>query len=148
VAIPAKICYKYKMPIGRRISCAFPAFASALAVALLSTGMALAAESTGAATKKSLPAQLDRKSRELSPSALGMETDKSHGYEPGDDKSDTKRPGEFKFGDNTLHIDANKNDPIPPVGLESNGQAVINKAPTEPVLQPSYFGFRLTTPIR
>ena len=96
--------------------------------------------------KKSSTVKHDRKSRELSPDALGMNTRNSHGYEPGD-KPD-RRPDEFKFGDNTLHIDANKNDPTPPVGLESNGQAVINKAPTQPALQPSYFGLRLTTPIR
>jgi hypothetical protein len=142
------------MPSGQLISRALRTFAAVAAIAVLSTGAVIAAESTGALSKKpavtakkTAAVKSDRKSRELSPSALGMDTDKSHGYEPGD-KSDLKRPDEFKFGDNTLHLDANKNDPTPPVGLEQNGQTVLNKAPTEPVLQPSYFGLRLTTPIR
>lgn len=84
------------------------------------------------------------KSTELSPSALGIETT-SHGYEPGDEKA--KKPGEFDLGGNTLHIDADKKDPTPPVGFEANSQTVLNKAPTEPLLQPSYLGLRLTTPI-
>jgi hypothetical protein len=84
------------------------------------------------------------KSSELSPSALGMETP-SHGYEPGDEKA--KKPGEFELGGQTLHIDADKKEPTPPVGFEANSQTVLNKAPTEPLLQPSYLGLRLTTPI-
>jgi hypothetical protein len=142
------------MPCGWLISRALRIFSAIAAIAVLSIGTAIAAESTGAlpnkpvvTSKKAAAVKRDRKSRELSPSALGMENDKSHGFEPGD-KADLKRPDEFKFGDNTLHLDANKNDPTPPVGLEQNGQAVLNKAPTEPALQPSYFGLRLTTPIR
>ncbi len=136
------------MPFSGQILSTLRTVTAIVAAVVLSTGAVLAGSSTDGATKNSAPIRLDPKASELPPSALGMEADESHGYEPGDDKSDTKRPGEFKFGDNTLHIDANKNDPVPPVGLESNGQAVINKAPTEPALQPSYFGFRLTTPIR
>ena len=142
------------MPSCWLISRALRTFSAIAAVAVLSTGAVIAAESTGSVPKKpavtgkkAAAAKQDRKTHEMSPSALGIETDKSHGYEPGD-KPDTKRPDEFKFGDNTLHIDANKNDPTPPVGLEQNGQSVLNKAPNEPVLQPSYFGLRLTTPIR
>ncbi len=109
--------------------------------AVLSTGAVMAADSTGAAPKKSPRVQ----SRELSQSALGMEPDKpalNTGDEP-----DTKRPDEFQFGGNTLHIDASRKKSLPQ-GVEDNEQAVINKAPTEPALQPSYFGLRLTTPIR
>jgi hypothetical protein len=123
-----------------------------LTIIALSTGGALAGEPTGSIAhkkpKKPASTQFDRKSHELSPAALGMEPDKSRGYEPGNGAAGLKRPGEFQFGDNTLHIDADKKDPAPPVGLEANGQAVINKAPSEPALQPSYFGLRLTTPIR
>jgi hypothetical protein len=84
------------------------------------------------------------KSTELSPSALGIDQS-SHGYEPGNEKP--KGPGEFDLGGNTLHIDADKKDPTPPVGFEANSQTVFNKAPSEPLLQPSYLGLRLTTPI-
>jgi len=84
------------------------------------------------------------KSTELSPSALGIDQS-SHGYEPGSEKP--KGPGEFDLGGNTLHIDADKKDPTPPVGFEANSQTVFNKAPNEPLLQPSYLGLRLTTPI-
>ena len=139
------------MPVCRRISCAFPAFASALAVALLSGGLALAGDEApkppaSVPVKKSAPLAKVPKTTELSPSALGMET-KSRGYEPGDEKSDAKMPNQIQLGNNTLHFDADKKDPVPPVGLETNEQSVLNKAPTEPALKPSYFGLRLTTPM-
>ncbi len=57
-------------------------------------------------------------------------------------------PNQFELGNDTLHIDADKMDPAPPAGLESNGQAVLNKAPAERALVPSYLGLRLTTPLR
>ena len=106
---------------------------TSFAIGITANSVALAGSST-----------LKPKSSELSPSVLGME-ESSHGYEPGDEKA--KKPGEFDLGGNTLHIDADKKDPTPPVGFESNGQAVLNKAPSEHALQPSYLGLRLTTPI-
>jgi hypothetical protein len=33
------------------------------------------------------------------------------------------------------------------MGLEANGETVLNKAPAQPALKPSYFGLRLTTPM-
>jgi hypothetical protein len=84
------------------------------------------------------------KNTEMSPSALGIDQS-PRGYEPGDEKA--KGPGVFDLGGQTLHIDADKKDPTPPVGFEANGQTVFNKAPTEPLLYPSYLGLRLTTPI-
>ena len=99
-----------------------------VATGLLSAGMALATESTASAplkkpavTEKPAAVKSDHKTRELPPDALGMDTYNSHGYEPGDKPE--KRPDEFKFGNNTLHVDASKNDPTPPVGFEANGQS-------------------------
>ena len=121
-------------------------------VLLLSAGVCLADDNAprppGAVpVKKPAPAAVRiPRTTELSPSALGIET-KSRGYEPGEEKTDAKLPNQFQLGNNTLHIDADKKDPVPPVGLESNGQTVINKAPTEPALAPSYLGLRLTTPM-
>jgi hypothetical protein len=103
-----------------------------------------AAIAIGFATGATAMAGAKPKSTELSPSALGMETT-SRGYEPGNEKA--KKPGEFDLGGQTLHIDADKKDPTPPVGFEANSQTVLNRAPTEPLLQPSYLGLRLTTPI-
>jgi hypothetical protein len=108
--------------------------AAAIAIGLVSS----AASAAGAKSKST------DNSTELSPSALGMD-ESSHGYEPGADK--LKSPGEFQLGGNTLHIDADKKDPTPPVGFEANSQTVFNKAPSEPLLKPSYLGLRLTTPI-
>jgi hypothetical protein len=125
---PAQICYWFNMRPGGR----FSAFCAVLVAGLLTSGLTLAGETAAS-------------SSELSPSALGMDTGSSRGYEPGDDKA--KRPGEIQFGNNTLHFDADKKNPVPPVGLEANGQTVLNKAPTEPALHPSYLGLRLTTPI-
>ena len=51
------------------------------------------------------------KTSELPPSALGIDT-KSRGYEPGDEKPDLKVPDQIKLGDNTLHFDATKKDPV------------------------------------
>ena len=96
--------------------------------------------------KKHAPAVAIPKSTELSPSALGIDT-KPRGYEPGDEKPDIKLPNQIQLGNNTLHFDADKKNPVPPVGLEANGETVINKAPSEPALAPSYFGLRLTTPM-
>jgi hypothetical protein len=112
--------------------------AAAIAIAFVASATAMAGNSTGAQPKSV------NKNTELSPSALGME-ESSRGYEPGDEKA--KGPGVFDLGGQTLHIDADKKDPAPPVGFEANGQAVLNKAPTEPLLHPSYLGLRLTTPI-
>jgi hypothetical protein len=129
-----------------------PAVATVAGAALLlSVGISLADDNTprppGAVpVKKSAPALAIPKTTELPPSALGIDT-KSRGYEPGDEKSDAKMPNQFQLGNNTLHIDADKKNPTPPVGLETNEQSVLNKAPTEPALKPSYFGLRLTTPM-
>jgi hypothetical protein len=145
--IPSLNCYDFTM-IRRTLRSAL----AAVTMIVLSVGTAPGSEATGSIVrkkpKKPAPTLLDRKSRELSPAALGMDPGKSRGYEPGGDTSGLKRPGEFRFGDNTLHVDADKKDPTPPPGLEANGQAVLNKAPSEPLLQPSYFGLRLTTPLR
>jgi hypothetical protein len=125
-------------------------FSAAFAVAL-ANGTVLAADNSprppgSVPVKKSKLRTAISTTTELSPSALGMDTG-SRGYEPGDQKPDMKMPDQFQLGNNTLHIDAEKKDPTPPVGLESNGQAVINKAPNEPALAPSYLGLRLTTPM-
>ncbi len=134
------------MPSGWLISSALRSLAAIVATVVFSIGGVLASDSTSIAPKKSAPVQHDRKSRELSPSALGMETSKSK-FNIEDDKPDMKRPDEIQFGENTLHFDANRKNSLPP-GLEDNEHAVINKAPTEPALKPNYFGLRLTTPIR
>ena len=84
---------------------------------------------------------------ELSPSALGMEPDKSDRDSSSDQKDGLKNPGEFKFGDNTLHIDADRKKTTLP-GVGDNEETVINKAPTDNGVKPNYFGLRFTTPIR
>ncbi len=135
---------------------ALASLAVALALVLLTQGASLARDDlpvppAGTPAKKPIPAKKSSAVRpqttELSPAALGMDP-KSRGYEPGDQKSDLKVPDHIQIGNNTLHFDAKKNDPTPPVGFEANGEAVINKAPAEPALAPSYLGLRLTTPIR
>ena len=136
------------MPSGRKFSSIFNILAVMLAAAVLSAGAVFAGDSTSAAANKSAPLSPGQKSSELSPSALGMNTDKSKGYEPGDEGRDIKFPDAIQFGDNTLHFDANKKDPVPPVGYETNEQTVINKGQTEPRFKPSYLGLRLTTPFR
>ena len=125
--------------------------AAIAAAVLLSSGLVLAGDEAprppaSVPVKKSAPLAKVPKTTELSPSALGIET-KSRGYEPGDEKSDAKVPNQIQLGNNTLHFDADKKDPVPPVGVEANEQSVLNKAPTEPALRPSYFGLRLTTPM-
>lgn len=120
------------------------------AILLLSAGIGLADDTKPrppgiVPVKKSAPVRVPQ-TTELSPSALGIET-KSRGYEPGDDKPEAKLPNQFQLGNNTLHIDADKKDPTPPVGVQTNEQSVLNKAPTEPALKPSYLGLRLTTPM-
>ena len=121
------------------------------AVLLLSAGVCLADDDTlrppgSVPVKKSAPAVATPKTTELPPSALGIDT-KSRGYEPGDEKPDLKVPDQIKLGNNTLHFDAAKKAPVPPMGLEANGETVLNKAPAQPALKPSYFGLRLTTPM-
>jgi hypothetical protein len=121
-------------------------------VLLLSAGVCLADDaapkpSGTVPVKKSAPAAVRvPKTTELPPSALGIDT-KSRGYEPGDEKSDLNMPNQIQLGNNTLHFDADKKNPVPPVGVETNEQSVLNKAPTEPALKPSYFGLRLTSPM-
>lgn len=121
------------------------------AALLLSAGVCLAGDDTprppgSVPVKKSAPAVAISKTTELPPSALGIDT-KSRGYEPGDEKPDLKVPDQIKLGNNTLHFDAAKKDLVPPVGLEANGESVLNKAPAEPALKPNYLGLRLTTPM-
>ena len=120
-------------------------------VLLLSAGICLADDTTpkppaSVPVKKPAHQVVSPKTTELPPSALGYDT-KWRGYEPGDEKSDLKVPDQIKLGNNTLHFDAAKKDPEPPVGLEANGESVLNKAPAEPALKPSYLGLRLTTPM-
>ena len=121
------------------------------AVLLLSAGVCLAGDDTprppgSVPVKQPAHRVVSPKTSELPPSALGIDT-KSRGYEPGDEKSDLQVPDQIQLGNNTLHFDATKKDPDPPVGLEANGASVLNKAPAEPALQPSYLGLRLTTPM-
>lgn len=121
------------------------------AILLLSAGVCLAGDDTprppgSVPVKRPAHQVASPKTSELSPSALGIDT-KSRGYEPGDEKPDLKVPDQIKLGNNTLHFDATKKDPVPPVGLEANGESVLNKAPTEPALKPNYLGLRLTTPM-
>jgi len=120
-------------------------------VLLVSAGVCLAGDDTprppgSVPLKQPAHRVVSPKTSELSPSALGIDT-KSRGYEPGDEKPDLKVPDQIKLGDKTLHFDATKKDPVPPIGLEANGESVLNKAPAEPALQPSYLGLRLTTPM-
>jgi len=135
------------MPFGRR-ALILPLIVLA---ALLANGMARADDLPrppgSIPTKNSSTRAAGPTITELPPSALGMDT-QSRGYEPGEEKSDLKLPDQIKLGNNTLHFDAKKQDPTPPVGFEANGEAVINKAPAEPALKPNYFGLRLTAPIR
>lgn len=121
------------------------------AILLLSAGVCLAGDDTprppgSVPVKRPAHQVASPKTSELPPYALGIDT-KSRGYEPGDEKPDLKVPDQIKLGDNTLHFDATKKDPVPPVGLEANGESVINKAPAEPALKPNYLGLRLTTPM-
>jgi hypothetical protein len=133
--IPRGFCYRSTMSVGGGpTSRLWVTIGAAVAIGLVTGSTATA----GAKPKTS------DKNSELSPSALGIDQN-SHGYEPGDEKA--KGPGVFDLGGNTLHIDADKKDPTPPVGFEANSQTVFNKAPTEPLLHPSYLGLRLTTPI-
>jgi hypothetical protein len=146
IAESGQDCYRLTMPFNVRAVATI-----AGTILLLSAGICFAGDTTPrppgtVPVKKSAPAVVVPKTTELSPSALGIDT-KSRGYEPGDETSDTKLPNQFQLGDNTLHIDADKKAPAPPVGLEANGQTVLNKAPSEPVLEPSYLGLRLTKPM-
>jgi len=120
-------------------------------ILLLSAGVCLAGDDTprppgSVPVKQPAHRVVSPKTSELPPSALGIDT-KSRGYEPGDEKPDLKVPDQIKLGNNTLHFDATKKDPDPPVGLEANGESVLNKAPAEPALKPNYLGLRLTTPM-
>lgn len=121
------------------------------AVLLLSAGVCLADDDTprppgSVPVKQPAHRIVTPQTSELPPSALGIDT-KSRGYEPGDEKPDLKVPDQIKLGNNTLHFDATKKDLVPPVGLEPNGESVLNKAPAEPALKPNYLGLRLTTPM-
>jgi hypothetical protein len=118
-----------------------------LAVAALSDGAALAGNATAAATKNSAPVRPAAKSSELSPSALGMDDDKDKLQKPDDEKPELKLPDHINFGDNVLHFDTSRKNPVPRVGAEANDQAVLNKAPEESPLKPNYFGLRFTTPL-
>jgi hypothetical protein len=139
-------CYRVTMPFNVRTTASI-----AGTILLLSFGVCVA-DNAAPRPPASVPVKqptyrlVSPKTSELPPSALGIDT-KSRGYEPGDDKSDLKVPDQIKFGNNTLHFDATKKDPVPPVGLEANGESVLNKAPAEPALKPSYLGLRLTTPM-
>lgn len=121
-------------------------------VLVLSTGISLADDEAprppASVPVKQQPAPwvVSPKTTELPPSALGIDI-RLRAYEPGDEKPDLKTPGEIKLGNNTLHLEADKRTPAPPPGLEANEQSVLNKAPTEPALKPSYLGLRLTTPM-
>jgi hypothetical protein len=121
------------------------------AILLLSAGICLAGDDTPrppSSVPVKLPAHrlVSPKTSELSSSALGIDTT-SRGYEPGDDKPDLKVSDQIKLGNNTLHFDATKKALVPPVGLEANGESVLNKAPAESALKPNYLGLRLTTPM-
>ena len=118
-----------------------------LAVAALSNGAALAGNASGAAANNSAPIRLDPKASELSPSALGMADDKVKLDTSGDEKPGLKIPDHITFGDNVLHFDTSRKNPIPRVGVEANDQAILNKAPEESPLKPSYFGLRFTAPL-
>ena len=92
-------------------------------ILLLSAGVCLADDDTprppgSVPVKQSAHRLVSPKTSELPPSALGIDT-KSRGYEPGDEKPDLKVPDQIKLGNNTLHFDATKKDPVPPVGLEA-----------------------------
>ena len=121
--------------------------AATLAVAALSNGAALAGNAPGAAAKNSAPVRLDPKASELSPSALGMADDKGKLDSAGDETPDLKIPDHITFGDNVLHFDTSRKNPIPRVGAEANDQAILNKAPEESPLKPNYFGLRFTAPL-
>ena len=140
-------CYRLTMPFNVRATATI-----AGAVLVLSAGICLA-DDEAPRPPASVPVKrqpihrvVSPKTSELPPSALGIDI-KSRGYEPGDEKSDLKVPGEIKLGNNTLHLDADKKAPAPPPGLEANEQSVLNKAPAEPALKLSYLGLRLTTPM-
>ncbi len=135
------------MPLIGRIAGACGTFAAALVIAALSNGAGLAGNATGAALKNSAPVRPAPKASELSPSALGMADDKSKLDRPDEEKPDLKIPDHIKFGDNVLHFDTSRKNPIPRVGVEANDQAVINKAPEESPLKPNYFGLRFTAPL-
>jgi hypothetical protein len=130
------------MPSIGRIAGAFTAVT--LAVAALSNGAALAGNTT---PKTSAPVRLDPKSTELSPSALGMTDDKGKLGRAAEEKPGLKLPDHITFGENVLHFDTSRKNPIPRVGVEANDQAVINKAPEESPLKPDYFGLRFTAPL-
>jgi len=146
IAESGRNCYWLTMPFNVRTAATI-----AGTVVVLSAGFCWADDATprppsSVPVKQPTHRAFTPKTSELPPSALGIDTT-SRGYEPGDAKTDLKVPDQIKFGNNTLHIDAAKKDPVPPVGLEANGESVLNKAPAEPALKPSYLGLRLTTPM-
>jgi hypothetical protein len=135
------------MPCIVRIPRVLASLAVALAIASLSSGAGLADDATGPVRKHAAPTRLDSKATELSPSALGMDEDKSKLDTSDADKSGLKLPDHINFGDNVLHFDTERKNIIPRVGVEANDQPVINKAPEESPLKPDYFGLRFTAPL-
>jgi len=136
------------MPFSRR---ALSLVTSVLGAVLLATVTAWASDDVlrppaSIPLKKSTARASIPMTTQLPPSALGMEEDNSKPAEPDEDKADVKIPDHIKFGDNTLHFDTKRKDPIPHVGIEANDQPVINKATPDESPLPRYFGLRLTTP--
>ena len=150
MATPSNFCSPLRKPAFGAMTRAVASIAAAAALVLLAHGPSLAGDNAlvppGAVPAQKHSVRPATQGNQLSPSALGMDTE-SHGYEPGEQTSDVNVPDKVQIGDNTLHFDAKKNDPTPPVGFEANGESIINKAPTEPALAPSYLGLRLTTPL-
>jgi hypothetical protein len=135
------------MPVIGRIARVFGSLAIAFFIASLSNGAGLAGNATGAAPQNSAPTRLDPKASELSPTALGMEDEKHKRDKSGEEKPDLRIPDHIEFGDNVLHFDTKRKDPIPRVGVEADDQAIINKAAPDNSLKPDYFGLRFTTPL-
>jgi hypothetical protein len=97
--------------------------------------------------KKLAPAGAKGATSEVPPSALGYDDGKSVADTSGGDEPGLKFPNAIQFGGNTLHFDADRKNDLPP-GIDPNEQAVINKAAPNDSPLPSYFGLRLTTPMR
>jgi hypothetical protein len=122
-----------------------------LVAGVLAGGAALAGDNAprppASVPAKKSAAAVKGKPTELPPSALGYDDGKSRAEATGDDKPGLKIPNKFRFGGNTLHLDAEHRDDLPP-GIDANEHAVLNHGETADSPLPSYFGLRLTTPMR
>ncbi len=118
---------------------------AAFVAALLAVNGAALAGNTASRQPAAPPLSLEVNPSELSPSALGADTDEFG--KSAADKPDLKIPDSIKLGDRTLRFDTDRKavDSIPRVGLDATDRHVL-PMPKDEDLPPAYFGLTLTVP--